>query len=262
MSCVWQTKNTSQLATPFLVIIPSLFSGMLKGTHTKGMVFARRGSRVKKKCGIFHSSFHQDVVFGRSFILNSSRTNSVMDIRVLQRSQSCCMRVCQNHLKSEQESKYLTTLMVLFRYFLYLTAHPFYLGVCVTHLLRRRLYSLKQNRLVWVIKTCFSQNPNPETFLIVLWIPKETSHPRHSAGHMVAAPFACGWSTRCSKRCSVIVQPRISAELSTVFLQDWMASPNRPEVVNSEQMLFLWIFSYLWCLSLFLFVCLFEAVEF
>jgi len=51
----------------FLVIIHSLFSGMLKGTHTKGMVFARRGSRVEKKCWILHSSFHQEM-FSRSFL--------------------------------------------------------------------------------------------------------------------------------------------------------------------------------------------------
>lgn len=71
-----------------------------------------------------------------------------MDLRVLQHSRSCYMRTRQIHLKSEEESKYLTALLSLFRYFLHSAAQPFDLGVCATHLLQRRLLSLKQNRLV------------------------------------------------------------------------------------------------------------------
>lgn len=150
-----QTICTSQLATFFLVIL--YFLGCWRGHIQKNIYlftffffFPRRGSRVKQKCGILHSSFHQDVACSRSFpfILNSSRTTCTTDLRVLQHSRSCYMRTCQIHLKSEEESKYLTTLLSLFRYFLHSAAQPFDLGVCATHLCQRRLVSLKQNRLV------------------------------------------------------------------------------------------------------------------
>lgn len=236
---------------------------MLKGTHTKGMFFAGRGSRVRKKCGISHSSFHWDVVFSRSFsfIVNSSRTTFATDLGVLQCSQSCCMRICQIHLKSEHESKYLTTFMALFRYFLYLTAQPFYLCVCVTHLLQRRLLSLKQNRLVWVIKSYFSQNANQQTIFL---LSSKSPRKRHIQGILLATSLPllllAGGPQGVQKCCSGIVLPGTS----TVLLQYWMAPPNRPEVGNSEQMQFLWIFSYLWSIWLFvcLFVCLFEVTEF
>lgn len=47
-----------------------------------------------------------------------------MDIRVLQRSQSCCMKICQIHLESEQESKYLTTLYGSFQVLSVLNSSP------------------------------------------------------------------------------------------------------------------------------------------
>lgn len=206
---------------------------MLKGTHTKGMVFARRASRVKKKCRILHSSFHQDVVFSTSFsfILNSSRTTFAMDMRVLQRSQSCCMRICQIHLKSEQESKCLTTLMALFRYFLYVAAHSFYLGVCVTPLLQRRLLSLKQNKLVWVIKPYFSQDTNQQNIFL---LSSKSPQKRHIQGILLAASLLLlllvGGPQGVPKLCGTIVLPGTSAELNTLSRQYWVAPPNRPEV--------------------------------
>ena len=167
-------------------------------------------------------------------------------MRVLQCSQSCCMMTCQIHLKSEQESKYLTTLMALFRYFLYWTAYPFCLDVCVTHLLQRRLLSLKQNRLDWVIKTYFSQNTNQQT---VFLLSSKSPRKRHIQGVLLATRLwlllLMGGPQGVQKRCSTVAQPGTSAKFNTVLLQYWMAPPNRPEVGNSEQMQFLWICSLL-----------------
>lgn len=184
-------------------------------------------------------------------------------MRVLQRSQSCCMRICQIHLKSEQESKYLTTLMALFRYFLCLTAHPFCLGVCVNHLLQKRLFFLKQNKLVWVIKTYFSQNTDQQTIFLL-----SSKSPRkpHIQGILLAAwlllLLLVGGPQGVQKLCGNNVLPGTSAELTTVLLQYWMTPRNRPEMAIPNKCNSCGFSIYLASIWLFLFVCLFEVTEF
>lgn len=136
--------------------------------------------------------------------------------------------------------------MALFRYIVYLTAQLFYLGVCLTHLLQRGMLSLKQNRLVRVVIIYFSQSTNQQNIFLL-----SSKSPRKH--HIQGIPLATwllllllvGGPQGVQKHRGTIVLVEARAELNTVLLKYWMASPNRPKIGNSEQMQCLRIFNYL-----------------